>query len=143
MRIRSLLMRDVPALLQMASNEAGFEGAKDGVPGFWTEKQLRQWISSKKDVLLAAEENGEVVGFVLTTLHYPTGKATWENQLVLPKHRGRGIGEVLAKEMEIRLREKGATYLHFLVREDNGQVAHYARQGFTKGHAFRWFEKAL
>ncbi|MES2931552.1 MAG: GNAT family N-acetyltransferase [Patescibacteria group bacterium] len=127
----------------MASQVEGFKVSEDA-PYFWSEEQLAQWIFAEEDVLLGAELNGKLVGFILTTHHRPTGKVTWENQLVLSGYRGQGIGEALMLEMRKRLRLAGATYLCGLVRTNNTDGSrYYASRGMNRGHDFVWLEETL
>ena len=142
MLIRTLNLNDVPTLLEMSSREEGFHVSEDA-PYFWSQLQLERWIAAGNDVLLGAEMDGSLVGFVLTTLHRPTGKVTWENLLVLPGYRGRGIAEALLDEMRKRLKENGATYLHLLVKTDSDSARFYERMGLTRGFDFAWFDERL
>ena len=144
MPIRELRISDVPAILEMAKREEGFHVSQDA-PYFWSQKQLENWINMGWDVLLGAQEDGRLVGFVLTAIHVPTGKVTWENEFVLPEYRRQGIGEALAKEMRERLKACGARYLVGFVRTDNlNALAYYMRKiGLTRGYDFAWLEENL
>ncbi len=141
MPIRTLVIEDVPALLEMAGLEDGFVVSEE-VRGFWSRQQLEAWISTGDDVLLGAEYGGKLVGFVLTAFHRPTRKVTWENMLVLPDFRRKGVGEELITQMRASLKEKhGEVYLHFLVKTKNAAgVEYFTNRGFNAGHEFVWFD---
>jgi len=141
MNIRKMSLKDIPEVLQIGLGVDGFK-ASDDSEGFWSEDQLRRWVESD-DVLLVAEVEGRIVGFVLTTHHKPTGKVTWENQLVISEFRGQGIARALTDEMEKRLKENGATYIHFLTKETNEFLGHYKKIGYDAGHSFVWFGKFI
>ena len=141
MNIRDMEISDIPNVISLAKKESGFNVSED-TEAFWSDVQLRSWVRSG-DVLLVAEEGDQIVGFVLSALHKPTGKVTWENQLVSKDYRGRGVAESLIEELEKRLKEKGATYLHFLVKEDNRAWKYYVRKSFRLGYKFFWFGKKL
>lgn len=142
MLVRKLISNDVSTLLEMATREEGFRVSEDA-PCFWSRAQLECWISTGTDVLLGAEEDGRLVGFVLTILHRPTGKVTCENLFVLPEWRGCGIAKALLNEMRKHLKENGATYLHLLVKTDSSSARFYERMGLTRGFDFVWFEELL
>jgi ribosomal protein S18 acetylase RimI-like enzyme len=143
MLIRKLVSTDIPAVLALAAREEGFKVSKDA-PYFWSPVQLESWIEAGEDVLLAAVDDGVLVGFVLTTFHRPTGKVTWENQLVHPVYRQRGVGAALIYEMRKRLKEEGAKYLCAYVKTDNlDSLNYYVKLGLTRGYDFAWLEDNL
>lgn len=142
MLIRELRLDDISTLLEMATREEGFHVSEEA-PYFWSREQLERWIGAGEDILLGAEVEGKLAGFVLTTLHRPTGKVTWENQLVLSEYRRKGLANGLIDEMRKRLKEKGATYIHFLVKTDNVSTRYYENAGFTRGFDFVWFDQNL
>lgn len=141
MNVRQMCIEDIPAVLQMSQGVDGFQVSEEA-EGFWSKEQLERWVQGD-DVLLVAEIEGRIIGFVLTTHHKPTGKVTWENQLVLPEFRGQGIARALTYEMERRLKENGATYIHFLVKLTNDHIGHYKDIGYDTGHTFVWFDKYI
>ena len=141
MNIRQMCLEDVPEVLKISQEVDGFKVSEEA-EGFWSKEQLERWVEGD-DVLLVAELEGKIVGFVLTTHHKPTGKVMWENQLVLPEFRGRGVASALTNEMEKRLKEGGATYIHFLVKDTNQHLDHYKRIGYDAGHKFVWFGKFI
>ena len=141
MKIRAMELDDIAKVISLAQDEFGFQ-VSDKTTGFWSKEQLEKWVLSD-DVLLVAEDKDEIIGFVLTAMHKPTGKVTWENQMVSESHCGTGVTEALTKELEKRLKENGATYLHFLVKETNRAWKYYARKGFDLGYKFFWFGKQL
>ena len=135
-----MTLGDVPTVLQTAQEVDGFKISEE--IGFWSKEQLELWVKGD-DILLVAEAEGKIVGFVLTAHHKPTGKVTLENQLVLPEFRGKGVARALMDEMERRLKEKGATYIHFLVKDTNTYFNHYKKIGYDTGHKFVWFGKFI
>lgn len=142
MIIQKMSLNDLAAVLKLGTGVAAFEVAEQDC--FWSSTQLENWINADEDVLLVAKDNDVVVGFALSTLHKPTGKVTWENLYVLPNFRGRGVGRQLIDELLLKLKQKGATYMCFLVRAENiDEVAHFEHRGFEKGHNFVWFQKHL
>lgn len=141
MNIRAMVSEDIPEVIRIGKGVDGFKVSEE-IEGFWTKEQLEKWVKSD-DVLLVAESNGQIVGFALTAHHKPTGKVTWENQMVLPEFRGQGVARALTEELERRLKEKGATYVHFLVKDTNEFLNHYKNIGYDIGHKFVWFGKNI
>ena len=111
-------------------------------PGFWSRKQLNRWLDNPDDVLLVAEDNKRVIGYVMSQLHKPTGKATIENLFVDESYRKKGIGSDLIKRCLKELKERGASYFCAMVRTDNDKITNfYERCGFTRGYNFVWMER--
>lgn len=138
-----MMVTDIPAIIKMAKGKECFRVSDDQRDYFWSDEQLRRWVLSDDILLVAEVDNEKIVGFVLTAHHKPTGKVTWENHLVMPEFQGEGIGGILAQEMERLLKEKGVTYLHFLVKASNLTRKHYIRRGYTMGERFFWFGKHI
>lgn len=141
MKIRQMKLSDIPTILTIGRNTEGFRVDESSDHCFWSEDQLKRWVASD-DVNLVAECDNRVVGFVLTAHHRPTGKVTWENQVVLPEYRGRGIGQALVTEMEKYLKAEGAVYLHALTKTNNPHLSHYEKLLET-GETFVWLGKFL
>lgn len=108
---------------------------------FWAKEQLYKWIDSKDDVLLVAEENREIIGYVTSQLHTPTGKATIENVYVDEQYRRRGTGSDLIQECLKQLEERGATYVCGMVKLKDRLTTEFLKSlGFNKGYDFVWME---
>jgi GNAT superfamily N-acetyltransferase len=85
-------------------------------------------------VWLLAEENGTVAGagYALTGWHTPPQRAIG-SVLVVPEHRGHGIGEELRQSIERWAREHGATELDAPVAEDDeGSLAWASARGYRE-----------
>ena len=103
-------IEDVELVYALGIGEKRFRVGAESA-GFWTKEQLRNWVKSKDDVLLVAEENRQIVGYVLSQYHAPTRKATFENLYVFPKYRNLGIAKMLTLELIHQLKEKKAYVL--------------------------------
>ena len=142
MHIEKMQLRDTETVHRLGKSQAAFKVS--GEDAFWTLDQLKCWVRRDEDVLLVAMEEGHVIGFALSTLHRPTGKATWENLYVVPNSRGKGVGIALGNEMVKQLDQRGATYIYFLVRAENvDEVEYFEKRGFEKGFNFVWFGKSV
>lgn len=94
--------------------------------------ELRKLIERNPGLFLVAEDEGAVVGTVIGAWD---GRRAWIYHLaVLPALQGRGIGRLLMKELEGRLRAVGATKLNLLVEQANAGVAEFYRSlGYAPG----------
>lgn len=143
MEIRAATKKDVVILETIGKSIKEFQ-VDPKIEGFWSIDQLTNWVASKDDVCLLAEENGEVVGFALFAHHVPTGKVTWENCWVHQDHRGSCLVSDLTKEGLKQLKEKGATYICGLAEIENISSQKFLeKNGFQKGFDFVWLHRGL
>ena len=85
-------------------------------------------------ILLLAEERGDVLGagYALTGWHTPPHRAIG-SALVVPEHRGHGVGNELRKTIERWAWEHGATELDAPVaEEDDGSLAWASARGYEE-----------
>lgn len=135
--------QDLPFIIDAGSQESNFSTTPTSA-GFWTTEQLTNSINSQDDVLLVAEADGEIVGFCISLLHRPTGKATFENLWVHPNYRKEGVGQQLIERMIENLKDNGCVYICGLTKEDNEPMLNlFEKVGFEKGYTFRWISKKL
>lgn len=139
MEITRMTLEDVEAVYTLGASEPGFKVSNSS--GFWTSKQLCSWVEADQDVLLVAKDGPLVVGFLLTTMHQPTGKVVFENHFVLPSHQNLGVAKLLMDEALRILRKRGAMYICFAVKESNGHALRYYSRYFVAGETFVWFER--
>ena len=140
-KIRKMKIEDVELVYALGIGEKRFRVGAESA-GFWTKEQLRNWVKSKDDVLLVAEENRQIVGYVLSQYHAPTRKATFENLYVFPKYRNLGIAKMLTLELIHQLKEKKA-YICGLIETDNESIAQLlGANGFKKGKQMIWMDQS-
>jgi hypothetical protein len=132
---------DVRKIHEMGKDQEGFKVADSQDSCFWSLRQIEQWVEAKQDVLLVAEVDHEIAGFLLSIFHRPTCKATIENVFVVPRHRDGSLWKTLMDDGCTRLKQMGATYIHYLVRSNNPYLPVFGRAGFQRGYEFTWFGK--
>ena len=133
--------RDVPVVHQYGMLERRF-AISESMPGFWTEQQLYRWLEKESDVLLVAEVQSEIAGFMFSSLNEETGKAQLENLFVKEDYRGKGIGIILIEDSLKRLEEKGSTYYVSLIEPDNEiAMSLFEYFGFRRGKVMLWMDK--
>lgn len=84
-----------------------------------------------REGFIVVSENGEVVGFVAAV---PTGSKVARVLMlaVLPKSRGRSLGQRLMEELYANCKAKGLDTVILEVRKSNKRgIAFYERQGFS------------
>ena len=137
MQIRQMSIKDIEAVHQLSSNIEEFK--VDGKNTFWPIDMLGTWICAGEDVMLVAEEDGQLAGFFLSQLHRPSGKACIENCMVADGFRGRGVSTQLFKEGIKQLKQKGAKYICGQAHSDNDPIFHILKKfGMEKGEKFTW-----
>lgn len=84
-----------------------------------------------RDLVLVAEETGELTGTVFGTYD---GVRGWVHRLATkPDRQGRGIASALLAELERRLRTAGCPKVNLLIEPENAAVAgFYARRGYRR-----------
>jgi len=137
--IRRLAEVDIAVVHRLGLKEPAF--AFQEVQCFWTEDQLRAWFASQDDICLGAYDDGALIGFALTVVHIPTGKATFENLLVLPEARGQNVGDLLIGAMLAILRERRIFYV-CLLTPNASLSGYFERFGFRHEGAFAWHARA-
>ena len=141
-KIRNMTVADVAKVVELGRGQKEFTFEHQS---FWLEDQLLSWCQSKEDVCIVAEQEGNVVGFSLYSMHIPTKKVTWENLYVIPEMRKSGIGAMLIKEGLRMVKQKGYTYMMGCVNaSDKEAFASYLEKfGFKKGHEMIWIDISL
>ena len=143
MGIRKAKVSDISFLEKIGKEVREFKVSKES-KGFWNKEQLKNWILSKNDIILIAEDKEEIIGFVMFAHHVPTGKVTFENGWVRSDYRGKDIISKLTKEGLKQLKLKGARYVCGLVKKDNSSSIKFLRKNqFRKGSDFSWLHRKL
>lgn len=146
MNIRKATIQDVDNIFQLGKYIDEFKVNEKN--SFWQYEQLVEWVKSSntgKDVILVSkDDNGHIVGFVLSQLHRPTGKATIENLFVKEEFRNQGLAIELLNNCILELKKSGASFICLLAQSDHKKlVSYYEKNGFKKGMEFYWFHKDL
>jgi len=140
--IRRMQKNDIETVYDMGMKVEGFAVSES--TRFWTKEELYRWIDSKDDVLLVAEDEGKIIGYIMSRLHIPTRNAIIENVYVDERYRRKEIGSNLVRECLKQLKEKGTTYLYGLVKRDDKITIEFLKSlGFKRGYDFTWMELSL
>ena len=124
MEIRTFDMDDYDRVVQLWRNRGIKLGPSD------TREGIKNKLARDPDLFLVAESNGAILGVVVGTWD---GRQGWiYNAAVDQAVQRRGVGRLLAEELEKRLREKGACQVCLLVGKDN-----YYAQDFFEALGFQ------
>lgn len=96
-----------------------------------TPEEIQKKIARDADLFLVAETGGKIVGTVLGGFDGRRGLIY--HLAVRPEYRQNGIGDILMREVEQRLREKGCHRSYLLVTKDNlDAIRFYENRGWTR-----------
>jgi len=145
-QIRKATLKDVEQIYNLGARaQEFFVGETSG--GFWSKRQLSNWVKSKDDICLVVVIKNQVAGFILSAYHKPTNKVTIENVFVIEKFRKKGIGKKMITDL-LNLAvnhhvKQGAVYIMTLTRKrDRAYINLMKKLGFVIGYRdWVWIEK--
>lgn len=142
--IRPMRDRDVESVHESGVDVEAFQttGTEASESPFWPKDRLRRWVQTGEDVLLVAEADDEIVGFLLSHLHDTTGAAYIENLYVAEAYRRRGIGMQLLQEGVEELVDNGGRYISALTKPNNEAMRELLQEAdFNEGDTFVWMDR--
>jgi len=101
----------------------------------FTEEQIMFLLKDSNSVSLTAQTNGEIAGFIIGLIDHIRGVKTGHICTidVSVKHRRKGVGEKLLKEIEEIFARKGVKICYLEVRIDNvAALELYRKQGYAE-----------
>jgi len=113
----------------------------------WARKALKKLLATENYVILVAELDGAVVGFIdyyiLPSLWEKWYEATIPNLFVHKDYQGMGIGSKLLEEVIKRADDAGIVELFVGTEKENRRAIRlYKKHGFTKEYLLLEREKA-
>lgn len=96
--------------------------------------RIRQFLlePSSEETVLVGEDAGNIIGFLcLQTLRSMCYDSAWveiTELYVVPGHRGRGIGEALVRDAEVRAKNAGASEMLLRTNSENGRAQALCRR---------------
>ena len=95
----------------------------------WSRQGFLDALQIPDNIILVAEEDGEILGYECTYVSFDEGELT--NIAVEPEYRGKGIGLMLMKELKHRAEEKSVSKIVLEVRISNATaISLYEKCGF-------------
>ena len=132
--IRNALQADLDTVLEL-----DFDSVSEEKPAYWRDIFSR-YVAAEQDgrFFLVAEVSGKVIGFIVGEVRaweFGSPPCGWVFALgVAPKTREAGVGQLMLKEMCLRLKKAGVTTLRTMVdREDKLTLSFFRSQGLRTG----------
>jgi len=101
-------------------------------------RSFRHWISTEHRVILIADIEDQLVGYILIIYHPGTRLARIYSLAVSPAARGHGIAQALIEAGEKTARDDGRLYLRLEVNVDNiPAIKLYEKLGYRKFGLYR------
>lgn len=142
-RIREASVEDIDTIHDLGETVSEFS-VNDETITFWPQDILAHAIASNDAIVLIAELNQEIVGFIIANLNISLRKAIIENVYVRPENRDVGIGGKLLNELLISLGSTDIEYICTLIPLDTDNASRlYLEAGFSKGESFLWLDMSL
>lgn len=112
----------------------------------YSEKGVEGWsVTRAQDVILVAEANRAIVGFIASKFGDPEpGGAYIDCLIVKPEYRGRGIGQKLLDGCISLLKDRGVVFIHLHVRSDYPRSVNFWKKNNFKGkEPLLWLYKEI
>ena len=116
----------------------------------WTEttaeKRIRQVLSMEDSYGLIMKDRDVVIGFAMGYFkQYDDIKGyTLEEIVIVSEYQNKGYGSILLKELEMRVRKKGAACVELQAVADAHHEHYYGKAGYHNAKNFvmkvKWFE---
>ncbi|MFY9176761.1 MAG: GNAT family N-acetyltransferase [Caldicoprobacterales bacterium] len=126
MKIKTMKKEDKKYILQAA--QLLVEGFKDNWPNAWLDlesalKEVKECLSEDRICRIAIDENDNVVGWVGGISQY--GGNAWELHPIVVdiKHRGKGIGRQLVRDLEEQVRNRGGITIYAGSDDENNMTS--------------------
>ena len=116
---------------------------------FMAKDEFESRIKDKNDLLLLAEENNKILGFILFGLKDADrpmkNKCACLTYLVVnQKYRKKGIAQILYNESIKKLKKKKIKIIYGWACEESKSIRKFVKkQGFLEGNKYIWIEKKL
>lgn len=146
MKIRKAILKDFQELYDLGSNTP--ELKVSATEDFMDKNEFKGCIKNKYGVLLLAEENKNVIGFIYANTKdvERTDTIKWACLVYLvvdKKYRSKGIATKLYKECIKELKKRKITNVYGWANPTSGIINFLEKKGFYKGHEYVWMDKKL
>ena len=140
MNIRAAKPVDVKILHNLGENVSEFATGNTTVT-FWPESILKVAVHDDAVIMLVAEVDGGIDGFIIASCNKALSKVLIENIYVRPIKRGQGIGIKLVKSVVAEIKKRGYEYVAVLTPPDDiPAIKTYQKAGFVSGETFLWLD---
>ena len=139
-KILPMIMKDVEKVMEIGFNTPEFETGT-GAPQFYSREALERMVKSEDCIMLTARVEGELAGFIMTTI-MPASRDAYIHTIVVKRSlRKQGIASQLLEEALTRIekRPEDCNHVYCDIRTDNEISERFFRKhGFTIGETFHY-----
>lgn len=145
MEIREIIDTDISSVLPLYISY--YNGQEEGC---WTEitagKRIHQVLSMEDSYGLIMTDHGTVIGFAMGYFKQYDDIIgyTLEEIVISTEHQNKGYGSDLLRELERRVRQKGAACIELQAVADEHHEHYYGKAGYRNAKNFvmkvKWFE---
>ncbi len=145
MLIREMMMKDIAAVLPLYIsyyNEREESCWNENTAG----KRIHQVLSMEDSYGLIIENGNNVLGFAMGYFKQYDDIIgyTLDEIFITGKYQNKGIGSMLLRELEQRVKEKGASCVELQAVNDDMHERYYGKAGYQNAKNFvmkvKWFE---
>lgn len=143
MKIRQGKPADANEILNLLKTTPQLHGIQS--EQIYSKEYVMDFIKDKKlGLVLVAEENNRVIGFVLAEIWVKKKYSFLSDIAVVPEHRSKGVGKRLYMAYENYCRKKRMNIIVELVQTGNKIMQSFMeKSGFKRGYPFYFYEKVL
>ncbi len=144
MFIREMMMKDIPAVLPLYISY--YNGQEESC---WNEntagKRIHQVLSMEDSYGLIIENDNSVLGFVMGYFKQYDDIIGYalDEIFITSEYQNKGIGSMLLRELEQRVKEKGASCVELQAVNDDMHERYYGKAGYKNAKNFvmkvKWF----
>ena len=143
MKIRTATLQDVNEIVNIGNSVNEFQVSEEVVT-FWPKSVLIDCIKGKNSPILVAEDNKQIIGFIIANYNPCFKKAVIENIFVKPAYRGQNVAKLLLTSLLKKLVSLKCEYVCSIAEEsNNASVGFYIKNGFNKGINCVWLDFIL
>lgn len=145
MLIREMMIEDIPAVMPLYISY--YNGQEDSC---WNEntagKRIHQVLSMEDSYGLIIENGNSVLGFAMGYFKQYDDIVgyTLDEIIITYENQNKGIGSMLLREVEQRVKEKGASCIELQAVNDDMHERYYGKAGYKNAKNFvmkvKWFE---
>lgn len=139
--VRTATQDDVHAICSLGVVTPEFS-VSDTTVAFWPRNIIENIVSSNAAIVLVAEDEGSICGFIIANCNASFQKVIIENICVRPEIRESGVGSALLRQLLRQASDAGFEYITTLVSTDSS-AKFYTQAGFGPGGQFQWYDKVL
>jgi ribosomal protein S18 acetylase RimI-like enzyme len=142
MKIRKGRMSDAKEIYRQVCETPELHALEE--ENVYTLDWVKSFLKSKSLLVLVAEDNKQIIGFIMAELWEKQGYSFLSNLSIKPEYQRKGIGSKLYDEYEARCRKMKLKAINYLVVSNNEKMHSWSeKHGFKKGKMLCYYEKKL